>query len=143
MRRPSREQTNMTIAHVIAERATCGRAKVGCVITQNHRVVSSGYNGPLGGHHCDKLGCDLEHKCQYSVHAEANAIAAAAREGIRLNKATLYCTFAPCKDCARLIVQSGIKEVYYLKNYTTPNNEGLTLLIENKVKIIQMENIWD
>ena len=137
MNRPTRDQTNMRIAEIISERATCGRAKVGCVIVLNHRIISTGYNGPvMGGKHCELLNCDLKLPCQFSVHAEANAIAAAAKAGISLDGSTLYCTHEPCKDCAKIIVQSGIIEVKWKNPYTS--NMGTKILELNSVSVEQI-----
>jgi dCMP deaminase len=136
MSRLDRIETNLLVASVIAMRASCKRAKVGCVITKNHRIVSSGYNGPLFGD-CD-TNCDIKQKCQHAVHAEANAIAAASRQGISLQQTTLYCTYCPCYDCAKLIIQSGISVVVYMNDYKT-SNEGFLLLVESPVDIIRFD----
>jgi dCMP deaminase len=133
MERPSRDQIFMEIAAVISKRGTCGRAKVGCVITQENRIVSSGYNGPVSGAHCDTIGCDMEKKCEHAVHAEANAIAFAAREGIALDGATIYCMTEPCINCAMLIIQAGIKKVYFENLYT--NSLGTMLMEKNGVEV--------
>lgn len=131
--RPSRIDILMGIAQLVSYRGTCGRAQVGCVITSfDHRIICTGYNGTLvGAPHCNELNCDKNEKCKHSVHAEANAIAFAAKFGIGLNGASLYCTVAPCKSCAMLIVQSGIKNVIYLGDYT--DSEGIELLEKNNV----------
>lgn len=136
MDRPTRHETNLKIAETIAQRATCGRAKIGCVITVNHRIVSTGYNGPvMRGKHCDDLHCNLQEKCQYSVHAEANAICAAAKAGISLQNATLYSTVEPCYECAKLIIQAGITSVKFRKLYTTSSNSGSSLLRDNDINV--------
>lgn len=133
-KRPTRVDTYLAVAEVISRRGTCGRAKVGCVITQENRIVSTGYNGPVGHLYCAPHYCDLTQKCKHAVHAEANAIAFAAREGIALDNATLYCMVEPCVNCAMLIVQAGIKKVYFETNYT--DSEGSILLKMNGVEII-------
>lgn len=138
MSRLDRIETNILVATVIAQRASCKRAKVGCVITKNHRIVSTGYNGPLLNTDCTEANCDLKQKCQHAVHAEANAIAAASCQGIPLKGATLYCTHCPCYDCAKLIVQSGISAVVYMNDYKT-SNEGFLLLMESPVDIVRFE----
>lgn len=131
--RPSREEVYLAVAEVISLRGTCNRGQVGAVITQNNRIVSTGYNGPVGQAHCEGIGCDIEKKCEHSIHAEANAIAHAARYGISLEDATIYCTTQPCLKCSELIVQSGIRVVYYSKMYT--DDLGSNLLIKNGVKV--------
>lgn len=129
--RPTRHETYLAIAQIISRRGTCKRAKVGCVITQDNRIVSTGYNGPIGSMECNSTHCNLNEHCKHAVHAEANAIAFAAREGISLKHATLYCLYSPCVDCARLIIQAGIIRVVY-KNQYIPI-DGYTLLIANGV----------
>lgn len=138
MDRPSRVETYMEIASVIAKRGTCGRAKVGCVITQDNRIVATGYNGPVSGMHCGVEFCDITKKCTHAVHAEANAIAFSAREGICLDLGVMYCMTAPCVNCAMLIIQAGIKKVYYENEYTT--SEGLALLRMNGVEVCKYDN---
>lgn len=130
--RISREELNLRIAGLIALRATCKRGQVGCVITQDNRIIATGYNGSIIKGHCEELHCDLNTKCNQAMHAEANAICFAAKEGIPLKDAVLYCTTAPCESCARLIAQSGIKEVIYSNNYT--DTKGQELLISLGIK---------
>lgn len=131
--RPSRDETYLAIAEVIGFRGTCLRGKVGCIITIDNRIISSGYNGPLDAIGCTHHNCDLTQKCVKAVHAEANAISFAAKEGIKLKGATLYCKVAPCLECARLIIQSGIIRVLYHEDYK--NDLGINLLEINGVKI--------
>jgi dCMP deaminase len=134
----SRVQTDMAIAHIIAMRGSCRRAKVGCVITRDHRIISTGYNGSLLYKKC--LECDISKKCKDAVHAEANAIAFAAKEGIRLNGATLYCTHAPCYECAKLIHQVGIKDVIYEELYETDKAEGIIFLNAHNISAMRYED---
>lgn len=133
MERISREETYILISKTIAQRGTCQRAKVGCVITRENRIVSTGYNGSLN-HHCEE--CDITHKCKDAIHAEANAITFAAKEGISLKDSKLYCTHAPCYECAKLIIQAGITEVWFDDLYTDPS--GLNLLKINGVTVCQV-----
>jgi dCMP deaminase len=120
----------MNIASVIALRGTCPRAKVGAVLAKEGRIISTGYNGsPSGTPHCEDAGCILDKraKCTRTVHAELNCICFAAKHGIVTKGATLYVTYAPCLECAKAIINAGIKEVFYLKEYI-PN--GCRLLQE-------------
>jgi dCMP deaminase len=128
--RITREAANMAIAHIISMRGTCKRARVGCVITQDNRIVATGYNGGLGLTHCN---CNVDEKCKNSVHAEANAISFAAKIGVSLAGSTLYCTHAPCFECAKLIIQAGIISVVYNKEYTT--DPGMFLLQQNGISV--------
>lgn len=115
--RPSRDLTFMDMAYLIARRATCPRLHVGAVIVKDGRVLSMGYNGsPSGEEHCDTVGCDLRGPtggCVRSIHAEANAIAWAARAGISIDGSTIYCTHSPCLACCRLIQAAGIHSLAY------------------------------
>lgn len=122
------------ICETIRKRSTCRRGKVGCIIVKDSRIVSMGYNGaPPGAPHCIEIGCDVEENnheagCQRSIHAEANAIAHAARVGTSTEGGTLYSTHSPCLKCAQLIVSAGIQRVLYRTEYRRP--EGLDLLRE-------------
>lgn len=127
-----KHNVNIHIADQVAYRGKCKRAKVGCIITQHGRIVSSGFNGPIEAEvTCEMLGCDISQPCEHSVHAEANAIVFAARMGISLQGATLYCTVAPCKECSWMIIQAGIKEVVYRQAFR--DEEGIIALLKNKV----------
>lgn len=121
----------MRMAGLFAERGTCPRAQVGCVIVDRGHVIAHGYNGaPHGLPHCDTVaGCvddRVGQGCANAVHAEENSIAYAARVGVSCHGASLFCTHEPCLRCARLIVQSGIQAVYYATPYR--EHGGLHLL---------------
>lgn len=126
--RITREEMLMGMAHIASLRGTCSRGKVGVVIAKDGRVLSTGYNGaPAGMPHCTADNHPpITSTCSLSMHAEANAIAYAAREGVRVIGADLYTTFSPCVPCAMLIVNAGISRVVYLKEYRIP--DGLDLL---------------
>lgn len=117
----------MWFAHIASFRSTCNRLHVGAVIAIDGRVVSTGYAGaPSGMPHCSPESCSVEHPCTRTVHAEAGAISYAARKGIGIEGAVLYCTHAPCENCAKLIINSGIKHVYYETPYR--KTEGIALI---------------
>jgi dCMP deaminase len=127
-----RDSLYLNIAKLFALRGTCERKKVGCVITCDNRIISSGYNGSvLQGMNCWDFNCDVDQPCQHSMHAEANAIAHAAKIGIPLRDTQMYTTVAPCKDCARLVIQAGIKEVIYLEPFR--DELGVDLLLTGGV----------
>lgn len=136
MDRLTRDQLFMQMAELIAKRSTCLRGKVGVVAVKDKRVIAMGYNGaPQGFPHCTKENCNEEDGvCKNSIHAEANLIAFAARAGIKLEGATLFCTHAPCLSCAQLILQSGIISVIYKYNYH--DQSGLQLLWTGDLKLI-------
>lgn len=102
------------LARFVSSRATCHRRRVGAVIVRQNRILSTGYNGsPPGEPHCLGDGCEMEDgHCVRTVHAEANAIAAAARFGISLDGAEIYTTWPPCKTCAKLLKSAGIVAVH-------------------------------
>jgi dCMP deaminase len=129
--RPHRDEIVMEIAHSVARRSTCERALaqngVGAVVTIDGRIISTGYAGPPSKMpHCEEAKCDLSQPCARTVHAEANAIAFAARHGVATEGATLYCTHGPCRDCAGLIINAGIKTVIYETPYRL--QDGVELL---------------
>lgn len=113
--RPDWDEYFLRIAANVATRATCDRKHVGAVIVRNRNILSTGYNGAARGMpHCDDVGHEIvEGHCVRTVHAEANAIAQAARHGAPIEGATLYQTASPCYDCFKLIVNTGIKRVVY------------------------------
>jgi len=133
----------MDIALLFGSCSTCPRGKVGAVIVREGRIISTGYNGaPPNMPHCEDIGCEYELVfgeeteflgCQRVVHAEANAIAWAARQGISVFEATMYCTYSPCKKCAYLMSSAGIKCVIYRQSYDrTPWEIMSSLGIEAK-----------
>lgn len=117
---PERKRLQKLIAHatIEAQEGTCNRLKVGAVIAIDGRVVATGYNGaPSHLPHCGDECYPGGPPCRRSVHAEANAIAFAAKHGLATNNATMVSTDSPCLECARLIINAGIKEVYYAREY--------------------------
>lgn len=117
----------MQTALLFSTRSECQRKHVGCVITQDNRIVSVGYNGNYhSGPACtydDSCPLDSAGTCLRSIHAETNALAFCAKHSIKTDGATMYITLSPCLSCAKMIVQSGIKRIYYLEEYR--NIEGL------------------
>lgn len=117
--RASWDRYFMEIAHVVSTRATCDRCKVGAVIVREKAILSTGYNGSIRGlAHCDEAGHLMEEgHCVRTVHAEANAIAQAARNGVRIDGAAVYVTASPCWACFKLIANSGIVRICYGEFY--------------------------
>lgn len=128
--RLDRDLMMLEVAQLVAKRGTCERAQVGAVISIDGRIISSGYVGaPPGAPHCiDGTGCEIgpNDGCVRTVHAEANAIAFAARHGTAVGGATIYCTHSPCRECAKLIASAGIRRVVYI--YAYRDESGLQLL---------------
>lgn len=121
----------MQSAALWALRSTCTRAQVGCVIAREGRVLVNGYNGaPAGMPHCKhpdgQQSVAGSTGCGIAVHAEANAIAYAARYGIALANSEMYTTLSPCVMCAMLIINAGVKLVYAAQIYRDP--AGVELL---------------
>ncbi len=121
-RRPSWDEYFMDLCHSVALRATCNRGRSGCVIVKDKQILVTGYVGsPSHLPHCDEVGHlfrktlhedgSVSTHCVRTVHAEQNAICQAARRGVALEGSTLYCTMTPCRTCAMLIINCGIKKV--------------------------------
>lgn len=126
----------MGAAKLWAERGTCNRLQVGAIVSRNGRILSSGYNGnPSGIKHCMHL---VDTPCKTAVHAEANAIVAAAKHGISVDKATIWTTHCPCLACASLIINSGIDDVVYELDYR--DRSGVELLIDAGVAVYKYED---
>lgn len=112
------------MARIWAENSYCKRRQVGALVVNDHRIISDGYNGTPSGFDniCEENNVSLP----YVLHAEANAITKLARSHNNSEGATLYVTASPCIECAKLIIQSGIKRVIYGEKYRL--DEGLQLL---------------
>ena len=112
----------MTMAYQVATRATCDRKHVGAVIVRDKTILSTGYNGSIRGlEHCDDVGHMMESgHCVRTVHAEANAISQAARNGVRIEGASIYVTASPCWGCFRLIANGGIGRIAFGEFYRDP-----------------------
>lgn len=139
--RVSWDQLYIDMAQMLAsKRSTCIRRQVGAVIVKDRRVLSTGYNGaPEGLPHASEVGCLREklgipsgqhHEICRGAHAEQNAINNAARFGIAIDGATLYCTTAPCSMCAKSIVNSGIRKVIYVDGYADDLSKEMLSNIE-------------
>jgi dCMP deaminase len=109
----------MNIARQAATRSTCDRKHVGAVIVRDKTILSTGYNGSIRGMpHCDDVGHVMEDgHCVATLHAEANAIIQAAKNGVRIEGAEIYTTASPCWACFKLITNAGIRTIYYGEFY--------------------------
>ena len=125
----------MRMAHIWAENSYCQRRKVGALIVKDKMIISDGYNGTPAG---------FENICEdedgltkpYVLHAEANAITKIARSNNNSDGATLYVTASPCIECAKLIVQAGIKRVIYSEKYRL--TDGIDLLERAGVQVVHL-----
>ena len=120
MTRPTWDEYFMKQCDLVASRATCDRKHVGAVIVRDRRILVTGYNGSLSSlPHCDEVGHMMDNNhCVRTVHAEVNAVAQAAKVGIGLFGATLYCNTFPCWDCFKVVVTAGIIEIIYDDEYS-------------------------
>jgi dCMP deaminase len=143
MKRPDWDQYFMKITRDVAERSTCLKRKVGAIVVKDHRVLSTGYNGaPKNIEHCSKAGClrkklkvpsGQRHELCRGLHAEQNAIIQAAVHGVKIDGATMYCTFQPCIICVKMMINAGIKKLIYGGDY--PDKLALKMLKESKMKV--------
>ena len=128
MTRPNWNRYFLDLCEAVSKRATCDRVRSGCVIVKDKRIMTTGYVGsPAGLPHCDEAGHDMRkvfdnndnvtQHCVRTLHAEQNAIIQAARFGIPLDGATLFCKMTPCRTCAMMIINAGIKRVVCEKRY--------------------------
>lgn len=113
------DQYFMDIAKQVASRATCDRKHVGAILVRDRTILSTGYNGSIRGlPHCDEVGHMMENgHCVATVHAEANAIIQAAKNGVRMEGATIYTTASPCWPCFKLIANSGCVRIVFGEFY--------------------------
>ncbi|MCQ2350415.1 MAG: dCMP deaminase family protein [Paludibacteraceae bacterium] len=137
MRKEKQEQLDrryMQMAQIWAENSYCKRRQVGALLVKDKMIISDGFNGtPCGFENiCED---DTNHTKPYVLHAEANAITKVARSNNSSEGATMYVTTSPCIECAKLIIQSGIKRVVYAQSYHTP--DGLELLKRAGVEVVQ------
>lgn len=144
--RPSRDEMLMEIAQTVAKRSTCSRKNVGTVVAREGRVLTMGYNGaPTGMAHCDHTndpemiaqGFAVDRGCTRAVHAEANAIAYAARYGIDVSNSELFTTLSPCLSCAQLVINSGIIRVVCLRVYR--DTIGIRLLHDAGLEVLVVD----
>ena len=135
MSRPSWQEYFTDITQLVASRSTCTRRKVGSILVKNKRILATGYNGaPSGVPHCLDVGCLREalgvpsgerHELCRGLHAEQNAILQAAHHGVSIDGADIYCTNLPCIICTKMIINAGIRRVYYLDGYADPLGEEM------------------
>lgn len=109
----------MRIAREVATRATCDRKHVGAVIVRDRSILATGYNGSIGGlPHCDEVGHLMQDgHCVRTIHAEANAVIQAARNGVRIEGAGIYVTASPCWSCFKMIANAGLRRIVFGEFY--------------------------
>ena len=130
------DKAYLRMAKTWSELSHCVRKKVGAIIVKDGMIISDGYNGTPSG---------FDNSCEssegetlwYVLHAEANAILKCAKHGTSCNESTLYLTLSPCKECSKLIHQSGIKRVVFIEKYK--DTTGIEFLKKAKVEVIEFD----
>ena len=150
MKRPDWDRYFLDLCEAVSKRATCDRGKAGCVIVKDKRIMTTGYVGaPKALPHCDDVGHDMRkvfdddgnvsQHCVRTLHSEQNAIIQAAKFGISLDGATLYCKITPCRRCAMIIINSGIKRVVCEKHYHA-DKDTINLFNKASIELLVMSN---
>ena len=144
-KRPDWDTYFMDIVELVSKRSTCLRRAVGSGLVRDRRILATGYNGaPSKLQHCLDIGCLREqlkvpsgerHELCRGLHAEQNAIIQAARHGINIDNATLYCTTMPCIICTKMLINAGITTVVYAEGYA--DDLAREMLAETGIKVSQ------
>lgn len=144
--RPSWDEYFMSIARLVSGRSTCLRRKVGAVLVKGKRILCTGYNGaPAGLRHCLDIGCLREklgiksgqrHELCRALHAEQNVLIQAAYHGIPVAGSVLYCTNLPCSICTKMLINAGIKRIYYEEGY--PDDMSRDMLAEAGIELVKL-----
>jgi dCMP deaminase len=148
--RPDWQEYFLKIMDTVAERANCDRGRAAAVIVRDKRIVATGYVGaPVGLSTCDEVGHLIkvayderggQHKhCVRTTHAEANAIAQAARYGTPIDGATIYVKMTPCLDCAKLLVNAGVRRVVCRRRYHA-DHDSVRVLAEAAVELVVLSD---
>ena len=145
--RPSWNQYFTSITRMVATRSTCLRRHVGAILVKEKRILATGYNGaPAGLKHCIEVGCLREeasipsgtrHELCRALHAEQNAIVQAAYHGISIAGSTLYCTNKPCVICSKMLINAGIKRIFFDEAYDDALADAM--LAEAGIEITRFE----
>lgn len=139
----------MEIACLVARRSTCLRRQVGAVMVKGKNILATGYNGtPSGITHCEQAGCLRQqlnvpsgerHELCRGLHAEQNAIIQAAKHGINIADATLYCTNSPCIICSKMLINAGVQRIIYKEGY--PDLLSMEMLAESGVEVLEFSQV--
>lgn len=149
-KRPAWEVYFLKIAQLASTRSTCIRRQVGAVLVKEKKILATGYNGvPSGISHCADVGClrDEEgipsgqrHELCRGLHAEQNAILQAAYHGVSIQGSVLFCTNFPCVICSKMLINAGIKQIFYLDGYPDPLSEKMLKEAGMELHRIEMED---
>ncbi len=137
----------MRIAYMVSTRSTCLRRRVGCVLVKDKRILATGYNGaPANTAHCLDTGCMRQNLgipsgqrldiCR-AIHAEQNVIVQAAVHGVPVYGADIFCTTHPCSQCSKMLINCGVKTIYYCESY--PDELSAAMLVEAGIRMEKME----
>lgn len=147
MSRPSWDQYFIDITHLVASRSTCLRRQVGALLVKDRNILATGYNGtPSGITHCEAVGCLRErlkvpsgerHELCRGLHAEQNAIIQAARHGVNIDGATLYCTTMPCIICTKMLINAGIRRIVFEEGYA--DQLACEMVAEAQIEVDQFQ----
>lgn len=147
--RPNWDEYFMDIAHLVSQRSSCLRRKVGAIVVKDKRVLSTGYNGaPTGVRHCEETGClrqkmnvpsGQRHELCRGLHAEQNSFLQAALHGVSLKDSMMYITVTPCIICAKMIINAGIKEIVIEGNY--PDEMAMEFLEEAGITVRKLDRV--
>ena len=133
----------MQMAELAAKRSTCLRRQIGAILVRDQKVLATGYNGaPSGLDHCLDIGCirqqlnipsGMRHEMCRAVHAEENCMLQAAKHGVAINGATMFCTASPCSMCAKSMVNAGIVKIVYPKANYYPDELAASFLVNMEI----------
>lgn len=147
MQRPSWDRYFIDITRLVATRSTCLRRGVGALLVKDRNILATGYNGaPSGINHCSETGCLRErlnvpsgerHELCRGLHAEQNAIIQAARHGVNIDGATLYCTTMPCVICTKMLINAGIQRVVFDEGYA--DDLAREMIAESGIEVIHFQ----
>ncbi len=146
--RPTWDEYFAAITKQVATRSTCLRRKVGAIIVKDKRILTTGYNGaPMRVKNCIEIGMCLReemgvpsgerHEICRGLHAEQNAILQSAYYGVQIRDSVIYSTNQPCALCAKMIINSGIRKIYYFEDY--PDPLAIELLVEAGVELVRLD----
>ena len=144
--RPSWDEYFMEVATVVARRSTCLRRQIGAILVKDKHILTTGYNGaPAGLAHCldgvcprDSVPSGERQELCRGLHAEQNALLQAARHGITVAGATLYCTTEPCSLCTKMLINAGIVRVVFSNEY--PDDLAKEMLMAAAVDRVRLDN---
>lgn len=147
MQRPSWDKYFIDITCLVATRSTCLRRGVGALLVKERNILATGYNGaPSGISHCSETGCLRErlnvpsgerHELCRGLHAEQNAIIQAARHGVNIDGATLYCTTMPCVICTKMLINAGIRRLVFYEGYA--DDLAREMIAESGIEVIHFQ----